>query len=101
MKRSDRHQGLTGLDLLEEAVHLLRAAPLSVLGWYLAGAAPFVLVLLYFWTDMSWSADARRDCAIDALFVAIAFVWMKFCQAMFARGLGAQLKLEATSRMTW
>jgi hypothetical protein len=100
MKGSDRDRGLTALDLLEEAVHLLRAAPLPVLGWYLIGATPFVLVLLYFWTDMSWSADARRDCAVDALFVGLAFVWMKFCQAMFARGLSAQLKLEAALQMT-
>jgi Domain of unknown function (DUF4129) len=100
MKDRHRQSGLTALDLLEEAVHLLRTAPASALAWYGVGAMPFVLVLLYFWADMSWSADARRDCAVKAMFVALGFVWMKFCQAVFARRLGAQLKLEPAARMS-
>ena len=100
MKHRDRHRGLTALDLLEEAVHLLRKSPVTVHAWYVFGAVPFVLILLYFWTDMSWSADARQDCAAAALLVAVTFVWMKFCQAMFARGLVAQLKLDDAPRVT-
>jgi hypothetical protein len=101
MKDRQRQRGLAALDLLEEAVHLLRTAPGSALGWYFLGAMPFVVVLLYFWTEMSWSADARSECAVDALFVALAFCWMKFCQAMFTRKLGAQLKVEPDSRVTF
>jgi hypothetical protein len=48
------------LDLAEEAVHLLRSAPAHLFGWYLLGTLPFILGLLYFWTDMSWSAIASR-----------------------------------------
>jgi hypothetical protein len=101
MKQRDRHRGLTALDLLEEAVHLLRKSPITVHSWYVLGAVPFILVLLYFWTDMSWSADARADCATAAMLVAVAFVWMKFCQAMFARCLAGQLKLDSGPPITF
>ena len=63
MSEQHRQRGQKTLDLFEEAVHLLRMAPAATLGWYSLGAVPFILALLYFWTDMSWSADARRDCA--------------------------------------
>ena len=43
MKDRQRQRGLTALDLLEEAVHLLRTAPGGVLGWYFFGAMPFVM----------------------------------------------------------
>jgi hypothetical protein len=93
-----KKRGPSTLDLLEEAVHLLRTASPFALGWYYLGTLPFVLVLLYFWTDMSWSADALRDCAVNAAGVSLVFVWMKFCQAMCARRLAAQLKLEVAPR---
>jgi hypothetical protein len=90
-----RHQtGRPALDLLEEAVHLLRTSPGAIWAWYYLGALPFVLMLLYFWTDMSWSADAPEDCAVGAMETALAFVWMKFCQSMFARRLRRRLNLE-------
>ncbi len=101
MKGRRRQRGLAALDLLEEAVHLVRNAPPVALCWYFLGAMPFVVTLLYFWTDMSWSADARRDCAGEALLVAVAFIWMKFCQAMFAKKLRTQLRLETASQMTF
>ena len=100
MKDRHRRSGRTALDLLEDAVHLLRTAPSSALAWYCVGALPFLLVLLYFWADMSWSADARRDCAAKAMFVALGFVWMKFCQAQFARKLGAEVKLDPASELS-
>ena len=37
--------------LLEDAVHLLRRAPLSTLLCHLVGSAPLALGLLIFWND--------------------------------------------------
>src|SRR4051812_4789326 len=88
------------LDLIEEAVHLLRRAPGSAFAWYYLGAIPFVLSVLYFWTDMSWSPDAGRDCAFGAAFVSLFFVWMKFCQALFADALRKQVSLDHDRQLT-
>ena len=62
-----RKQGRPALDLIEEAVHLLRTAPAGALAAYYLGALPFVLGLLFFWADMSTSAFARRHVAEAAL----------------------------------
>lgn len=87
------------IDLVEEAVHLLRSAPIAAWAWYLIGVIPFLLALLYFWTDMSWSAEARSACAIEAAGVGIAFVWMEWMQALFARALRRHLRLGAATRL--
>ena len=54
-----RRKAKSAIDLLEEAITLLRAAPASALVAYYAGAVPFWLGLLYFVADMSQSAFAR------------------------------------------
>lgn len=88
------------LDLMEEAVHLLRSTPLHVFGWYLVGTLPFLLALLYFWTEMSWSALAAQHRAEAALGVALLFVWMKTTHAIFAGRLSARLTRQTDERVT-
>ena len=87
-RREDRRGAF---DLIEEAVHVLRSTPLQVLGWYAMGVLPFLLALLYFWTDMSWSALAFEHRAEASFGVALSFIWMKTAQAIFARKLRARL----------
>jgi hypothetical protein len=70
--------------LLEEAVHILRKAPLSLLSTYAIGTLPFVLALFYFWADMSRSADAQRYHAIASLGLALLYIWMKCWHVVFA-----------------
>jgi len=60
MKTKSLARGPGAVDLLEEAVHLLRAAPASLYGFYALGTLPFVLGFLYFWADMSHGAFARE-----------------------------------------
>src|SRR5436190_11509592 len=92
MKGARRRQdGKSGLDLIEEATHLLRTAPTGTLAIYYLGTVPFTLGLLYFWADMSRSAFARQHLAEAALAMALAFLWMKCCQAVFARCIRAQV----------
>ena len=55
-----RRQGDSALDLVESAVHLLRESPVSVHLLYHLSSAPFVLALLWFWSDMT------RACASPA-----------------------------------
>jgi hypothetical protein len=98
MKRSSRRQqGRSAADLIEEAVHLLRAAPPAVLATYYLGSLPFVLGLLYFWADMSRNPLARPHIVEAALGVSALFLWMKFWQALFARRLRARLGGETLS----
>lgn len=69
------------LDLLEEAVRMLRADPAFVLTHW-AGSLPFVVALLYFWADMSRGAFAAERCAPGALGLGILFLWMKVFHAV-------------------
>ncbi len=84
MRASRLGNDRTALNLIEEAIHLLRNAPLRLLAGYYIGSLPFVLGLLYFWADMSRSAFAADYCAVAALGLALLFVWMKTWQAVFA-----------------
>jgi len=89
MKPSRHQQSRPALDLIEEAIHLLRTAPGGVVASYFIGTLPFILGLLYFWADMSRSPYARQHVVEAALGVTLLFVWMKFWQTVFARQLRA------------
>ena len=99
MKRAQRRQsGRLALDLIEEAVHLLRTAPAAALAAYYVGSLAFVLGVLYFWADMSRSPFARQHVVEAALGVSALFLWMKFWQALFARRLRAHIAGEIPKR---
>ncbi|UCF91358.1 MAG: DUF4129 domain-containing protein [Desulfobacterales bacterium] len=80
------------IQILEEAVHLLRLAPSRLLPSYYVGSLPFTLGLLYFWGDMSRRADANDYCAVAAGGLALLFVWMKCWQTVFAHQIQAHLQ---------
>src|ERR1041385_3516222 len=100
MKRSKSRSADSPLELIEQAVHLLRLAPAGTLASYYFGALPFLLGLLYFWSDMSRGAFAHRHAAAEALGLALLFLWMKTWQAHFAANLRARLCGEAGARWT-
>jgi hypothetical protein len=89
-----QNSGKSVIELIEEATHVLRTAPVETLTTYYVGAVPFVLGFLYFWTDMSRSAFANEHLAEASLGTAVLFIWMKFCQALFAGRLRAQLAAD-------
>lgn len=82
-----RQRGKESLQLIEEAVHLLRLAPLSHLAWYFYGTLPFVLAALYFWGDMSRSPFAAQHLVGGAFAIGFLFLWMKTCHAIFSRAM--------------
>ncbi|MEP6662722.1 MAG: DUF4129 domain-containing protein [Verrucomicrobiota bacterium] len=88
------------LELLEEAVHLLRLAPLSALLCYYIGALPFVLGFLFFWADMSRSAFAASHCGRAAFGLSLLFFWMKTWQSLFSTELSATFTGKNTGRKT-
>src|SRR5579871_5861230 len=77
--------------ILEEAVDLLRSAPLSTMVVYLTGAIPFAVGLLLFASDMNRSPFAFEHLAAGSLAVAVLFVWKSVWQAIFAARLYRQL----------
>ena len=99
-KRLQRHAGREALDLVEEAVNLVRAAPRGVLACYYIGALPFLLGLLNFFADMSRGAFADEHLAGGSLGVGLLFWWMKCWHAVFACGLRARLADEPAPRWT-
>lgn len=93
MKRNwYRENGAAGIEIIEEAFHLLKSAPASTLVTYHAGAVPFVLGFLFFWADMSHSAFASGHLASASLGLSLLFLWMKAWQSIFAFRLLAQLQ---------
>ena len=99
MKRRDPETMLGGLDLIEEAVHVLRRAPPATLLCYYAGAVPFVLGVLFFWSDMSRSGLAEQHLVGGVLALAALFIWMKVWQSAFAFRLSAQVANEPATRI--
>jgi len=97
MKSASRQQGKSGFELIEEATHLLRTAPVTVLASYYLGSLPFILGLLYFWADMSRDPYAPQHLTAAALGLALLFLWMKFWQVIFARKLRALISVEPTA----
>jgi hypothetical protein len=87
MKRREK----SPIELYEEAVHLVRRAPVSVIATYYAGSLPFVLAFLFFWADMSQSPFAYEHCAPAALALALLYCWMMYWQALFVRQLRSEL----------
>ncbi len=66
-----------GIQLIEEAMYVLRVRSAKGLLLYYIGSLPFILGLLYFLSDMSRSAYAYQYCAAGSLVLAMLFVWMK------------------------
>ena len=83
MKKPDQTPK-SALDLMEESLWLLNRAPVVIHVCYYTGAIPFVLGLLYFWSDMSRGAFAFDHLAASSLGVALLYFWMKSWQSVSA-----------------
>lgn len=101
---ADRPKALFGkgaLELIDEAVHLLRASPFPTLLCYYIGSLPFILGFLYFLTDMARRPDADAYCANASLGLAALFIWMKCWQAVFAQRLRAAINVKPLPALKW
>lgn len=96
-KTAERNRAPRAIDLIEEAVHLLRAHP-GALGLYYAGAAPFACGVVFFWAYVSWFVPADGAVAFGALGLALAFGAMRVAQHRYAQRLRAHLTGDAPPR---
>ncbi len=81
-----------GLALVEQAIQLLRWRGGAALVDYYIGTLPFVLGLLFFWSDMSRNPFARWYCGSAAAGLALLFIWMKLWQVRFGYRLDCVLQ---------
>jgi Domain of unknown function (DUF4129) len=87
-----RHRAaVPALDLIEEAVGLLRQTPFASHLAYYIGAVPFWLGLLFFTSDMSQNAYAAQRLADGSLGMALLYIWNKCWQAVHAARMRAVL----------
>lgn len=93
--------GPEAIELVEEAVHLLRSAPAGTLFIYFAGTAPFALGLLFFWAHTTWFTPATSTVAGTALVLAAAFAAMKAAHAEFCARLLAQRLATPPPAWSW
>lgn len=98
LKRRRTLEEQPATELVEEAFHLLRQTPGAALAAYFLGSLPFVLALLYFWSDMARSAFAGDHLLTGSLAVTLLFFWMKLWHAVFAQELLAHLAREPAPR---
>lgn len=87
-RKSRRHQqGEGALDLVESAIHLLRSTPVGTHLVHQLASIPFVLGLLWFWSDMTRGAHADDRLTPAAFGLTFLYVVMKTGQASFATRL--------------
>jgi hypothetical protein len=92
----------TSIDILEEAVHLLRAASVETAATYLIGSAPLTLGFLFFLADMNRSLYAFEHLPWASLGLAILYVWKNAWQSLFMAKLYYQLSpSEGRSANPW
>lgn len=87
MAAANRQFARPALDLVAEALWLLRRTPALDYAIWFAGAAPFAAALLFFWADMSHAALADSRLVTSSLGLALLFLWLKTCQSVFAARL--------------
>ncbi len=94
--KQDRSPGArTGLEVVEEAVALLRRAPASAWAVYAAGTGGFLIAALYFLANLSAGPNDTADAVGQAAGVAVLFGFAKVGQCYFCNHLHALLQHRA------
>lgn len=84
MKRLSKKLKKTGgIQLAEEAFHLVRHCPGSILVWYIVGTCPFLLALLYFWADLTRGRVITGELPFRCLLLSLLFLTMKTFQSEY------------------
>jgi len=83
--------GRGAIDILEEAVHLLRRAPIDVHLLWAVGALPYGLGIVWFTAEMSWSSFAAERLIEASLGLALLFAWKQIWEAVFCARVQAIL----------
>jgi hypothetical protein len=83
----------SGLELLEEAISLVRSAPARAWTWYLSGAIPFFAALLFYLkTASGWLAVPEPGAW--SLVLSVLFLWRQLSRSVFGRVLAEEVSGE-------
>ena len=77
------------IDLLEEAVHLLRRTPVMTYAYYLVGVVPFTIILFQLLADASYHRYIAEHLSDSAIKLTVGYWWMKGFQGLASRRLFA------------
>jgi hypothetical protein len=88
------------IDLIEEAIHLLRRAPIETYAFFLVGITPFVLCFFRFCSEMSYSKFAETDLPGFASTLALSYLWMKAFQYLACRQLVVVYTRDSSNQPT-
>ena len=80
------------IEMLEEGLSLLRRGPPAAHAYYLAGVLPFLLLLLQFCGELSYTRFSQADLPGWALALACGYLWMKGLQAVSSQVLLAAVR---------
>jgi len=89
------------IDLLETALHLLRCLSSSSWLFYLLGTLPFVLGLLFFFSEMIFHPFASARCLPESMGLVLLYIWMRSWQAIFAQQLFKTLSHQPASPISF
>lgn len=79
------------IQLLEDALHLIRQSSPGTVLCHWTGSAPFALLLLRFWNDVTRPRTGDTVVLVEAFGLALLLVWMNCWRAVFAGRLRRQL----------
>ena len=94
MSTAASNDGPGAIQIIEEAVHLLREAPITVLTPWFIGVFPFLAGLALFWAEISRGRSADALLGWTSLVLAALYIWMGCWQSIFCGRLQA-LRAEA------
>ena len=95
-----KRQYLSAIQLIDESTHLLRQLPLSAYFIYYLGSIPFILGMVFFWTEMILSSVAIQQLILRSFLLSVLFIWMKCCQSLFAGQVFEYLLREPHSKVS-
>ena len=80
-----------GIEIVEEAIHVLRGAGVRALALLWSGAIPFALGILLFWRDMTHYNRSSELCGRDSFLLVALLLWMNVWRGIFAAKVHTQL----------
>ena len=86
------------IDLLEEAIHLLRRTSAITYAYYILGVTPFALLFFQLLADASYHRYLAEHLGDSVIRLAIAYCWMKGFQALACQRLLASYSGEPVRR---
>ncbi len=89
MKKHSNKNPKNALDVIEEALLILRSIPSYWYLLYLVGTLPFVFGFIYYWTEMSHNVLTDNSIVTLSFLLAILFIWMRCWQSIFMRFIQA------------